>query len=89
MRTKARWSSMPTLTVFLISVHRALLLAGQETSASTLSWFILEIARHPESQERIRNEVVAIFRRIDSSGAELSSADLDDMAYTQAALKVS
>lgn len=67
----------------------SLLLAGQETTASTLSWFLLEIARHPESQERIRAEVAAIFRRIDGSGAELSTADLDSMAYTQAALKES
>ena len=69
-------------------MHSALLLAGQETSASTLVWFLLEIARHPESQERVREEVGAMFRRIDASGAELSTADLDSMTYTQAALKV-
>ncbi|KAI9458346.1 cytochrome P450 [Lactarius psammicola] len=67
----------------------ALLLAGQETTASTLTWFLWEIARHPESQERIREEIAAVYRRTDASGAELSTADLDGMAYTQAALKES
>ncbi|KAF8259373.1 cytochrome P450 [Lactarius quietus] len=67
----------------------SLLLAGQETTASSLSWFLLEIARHPESQERIREEVATVFRRADANGVELSTADLDSMAYTQAALKES
>ncbi|KAH9074981.1 cytochrome P450 [Lactarius deliciosus] len=67
----------------------ALLLAGQETTASTLTWFLWEIARHPESQERIREEVAAIYKRTGASGAELSAADLDSMAYTQATLKES
>ncbi|KAI9440898.1 cytochrome P450 [Lactarius indigo] len=67
----------------------ALLLAGQETTASTLNWFLWEIARHPESQGRIREEIAAIYKRTGGSGAELSAADLDGMAYTQAALKES
>jgi len=69
-------------------MHRAILLAGQETSASTLIWFLWEIARHPESQTRMRDEVATVYRRIDANGAELSVADLDSMTYTQAALKV-
>lgn len=62
------------------------MLAGQETTASSLNWLLWEIARHPESQERIRKEVSAAYRR--ANGAELSVADLDSMTYTQAALKV-
>ena len=69
-------------------MHRSLLLAGQETTASTLNWFLWEIARHPESQERIREEITTVYRRADASGVELTVADLDGMAYTQAALKV-
>lgn len=67
----------------------SLLLAGQETTASTLTWFLWEIARHPESQERIREEIATIYRRTDTSGVELSTADLLNMEYTQAALKES
>jgi len=69
-----------------VRCYRSLLLAGQETTASTLSWFLWEMARHPESQERIREEIAAVYRRV--NGAELSIADLDSMAYTQATFKV-
>ncbi|KAH9958826.1 cytochrome P450 [Russula dissimulans] len=65
----------------------SLLLAGQETTASSLAWFLWEIARHPESQERIREEISAVYRR--TNGAELSVTDLDSMTFTQAALKES
>jgi len=67
-------------------VTRALLIAGQETTASSLPWFLWEIARHPDSQERIREEISAVYRR--ANGAELSVADLEGMTFTQAALKV-
>jgi cytochrome P450 len=72
--------------VTFVRCCRSLLLAGQETTASTLSWFLWEMARHPESQERIREEIAVVYRRV--NGAELSIADLDSMAYTQAAFKV-
>ncbi|KAH9968439.1 cytochrome P450 [Lactifluus volemus] len=65
----------------------ALLLAGQETTASSLSWFFWEMARNPESQERIREELAARFMQ--SNNGELTVADLDSMTYTQAALKES
>ena len=62
------------------------MLAGHDTTASTFSWFLWEIAKHPESQERIRMEVAA-FRK--QKGEEPpTAADLDSMTYTQAALKV-
>jgi len=65
----------------------SLLLAGQETTASSLAWFLWEIARHPESQERIREEISAVYSR--ANGAELSVADMESMTFTQAALKES
>jgi len=74
------------MVVTFVHCCRALLLAGQDTTASTLSWFLWEMARHPESQERIREEIAAVYRR--ANGAELSIADLDSMTYTQAAFKV-
>jgi cytochrome P450 len=67
-------------------VIRSLLLAGQETTASSLAWFFWEIARHPGSQERIREEISAAYQR--ANGAELSVADMESMTFTQAALKV-
>jgi len=63
-----------------------ILLAGHDTIATTLTWFLWEIASHPESQERIRAEIKAFRAR---KGEEQPSVmDLDNMAYTQAALKV-
>ena len=44
------------------------------------------MARHPESQECIREELAA--RYMQSNNGELTVADLDSMTYTQAALKV-
>ena len=44
------------------------------------------MARHPQSQERIREEITNVYRRV--NGAEPSIADLDGMTYTQAAFKV-
>jgi alkylphenol/PAH-inducible cytochrome P450 monooxygenase len=62
------------------------MLAGHETTATTLSWFLWEIAKHPESQERIRTEVAAF--RMHKGEEPPTASDLDNMTYTQAALKV-
>lgn len=50
-----------------------------------MAWFFYEIATRPEAQERIRQEIAAVRARSDD---EFTAADLDSMAYTQAALKV-
>jgi cytochrome P450 len=63
-----------------------ILLAGHDTIATTLTWFLWEIASHPESQERIRAEIKAF--RAQKGEEQPSVMDLDNMAYTQAALKV-
>lgn len=63
-----------------------LLLAGHDTIANTSSWFLWEVAKHPESQGRIRAEIAAF--RAKKGEAQPSIADLDNMTYTQAALKV-
>ena len=51
-----------------------------------MAWFFYEVATHPEAQERIRQEIAAVRAR--SSEEEYTTADLDSMIYTQAALKV-
>jgi cytochrome P450 len=62
-----------------------LLFAGHDTSANTLGWYLYEIARNPESQERVRAEIAVI--RAKKGGDILSATDLDSMAYTLATLK--
>ncbi|KAI0263463.1 cytochrome P450 [Gloeopeniophorella convolvens] len=64
-----------------------LLMAGHETTANTLTWFFWELSKHPDVQTRIREEVRAA--REANGGEEFSAADLDGMAYTQAAMKES
>ncbi|KAI0306242.1 cytochrome P450 [Multifurca ochricompacta] len=64
-----------------------LLLAGHDTTANTLTWFFYEVARHPDAQERIRQEIAVVRARTNSE--EYTTSDLDSMVYTQAALKES
>ncbi|KAF9019066.1 cytochrome P450 [Hymenopellis radicata] len=52
----------------VLSQMATLILAGHETSATTLTWILYELSRHPEHQERIRKEVAAIRDRLGDSG---------------------
>jgi alkylphenol/PAH-inducible cytochrome P450 monooxygenase len=67
-------------------VRSTLLFAGHDTTANTLTWYLWELAKYPESQERVRAEIIAT--RAKNGGQELSIADLDSMTFTQATLKV-
>jgi len=71
-------------------IARTILLAGHETSATTLCWIILELARHPHVQTRLRKEIreteAAIHAR---GGSDFTASDLDGMSYLNAVLKVS
>jgi hypothetical protein len=63
--------------------------AGHETTANTLCWTLLELARHPEVQSRLRIEIRAAEREARSRGvSELSTTELDNMPLTLAVIKV-
>ena len=66
--------------------HSTFLSAGQGTTATTLVWYFYAIAKHPEAQARIREEIALVRARVD--GEEFTVADLDSMVYTLATLKV-
>ncbi|OJA15903.1 hypothetical protein AZE42_11499 [Rhizopogon vesiculosus] len=72
----------------LYALMRTILLAGHETTSNTISWALLELARHPEMQSRLRAEIreteVAIHARGDT---EFTVTDLDDMTYATAFIK--
>ncbi|KAH8662318.1 cytochrome P450 [Xylariales sp. PMI_506] len=55
----------------------AVLLAGRDTTAATLSWAVYELSRYPEKYRRLRNEV------LDTVGRENTPtyADLKNMMY--------
>ncbi|KIM40378.1 hypothetical protein M413DRAFT_446565 [Hebeloma cylindrosporum] len=72
----------------MISQMRTILLAGFETTATALSWCILEVARHTSVQDRLRREIRAKEREIKARGdTEFTSNDFDAMPYLQAVLK--
>lgn len=69
---------------------RTILLAGHETSATTLCWVLLELARHPEVQQRLRDEIRETERAVRARGAsDFSASDLDNMQYLHAVIKES
>ncbi|KAF8814485.1 cytochrome P450 [Phlegmacium glaucopus] len=74
----------------IVSQMRALLIAGYETTASSLSWTLLEMARHPEMQTRLREEIQDMERKIRTRGdSEFSANDFEGMPYLTAVIKES
>lgn len=71
--------------------HSTLLLAGHETSSTSLNWILYELAQHPEAQRKVREEIQALRAESDSASpnGDLSVGDLDNMPYTQAVIKAS
>ncbi|KAF9484508.1 cytochrome P450 [Pholiota conissans] len=74
----------------MLAQMRTILLAGHETSATTLCWVLLEIARHPDVQKRLRDEIRSTEQAIKArGGSDFTAADLDNMAYLSAVMKES
>lgn len=53
-------------------------LAGFETSSTTMSFVLYNLARHPEVQERVRNEILEAIKRHDN---ELTYEAIMEMTY--------
>lgn len=67
----------------------ALTLAGHETTASTVSWLLYELANHPDFQDKIREEIVQKRSELIARGdPDFSMEDLESMESLQAAIKV-
>ncbi|OSC97587.1 cytochrome P450 [Trametes coccinea BRFM310] len=72
----------------IVSQMRTILLAGQETTSNTLSWALMELAKQPHIQSRLRAEIHAMERKIRERGdADFTVADFEAMPYLQAVLK--
>ena len=54
------------------------LLAGYETSASTLTFALYELALHPEIQQSLRAEIMQVLRKHDG---KLTYDGIQDMSY--------
>ncbi|KAK0445342.1 cytochrome P450 [Desarmillaria tabescens] len=59
------------------------ILAGHDTTANAIAWLLYELARHPDDQIRIRDEI----RQVQLSEEVLTSNDYDSMPFLNAAIK--
>ncbi|KIP03776.1 hypothetical protein PHLGIDRAFT_31651 [Phlebiopsis gigantea 11061_1 CR5-6] len=72
----------------MVSQMAALMLAGHETTANTVSWLLWELAKHPEFQEKLRVEIVQKRSEVIARGdADFAMEELESMRYLQAAMK--
>ncbi|KAG6920069.1 hypothetical protein DXG01_010137 [Tephrocybe rancida] len=73
----------------MLAQMRTILLAGHETSATSLCWVLLELARNPEFQQRLRAEIRATEIATGRRYSSFTASDLDGMQYLAAVLKES
>lgn len=71
----------------MIAQMRTLMFAGHETTANTLSFSLLELARHPDIQTRLRAEIKEAIQRSDSGQTYLDMSELENMTYLGAVIK--
>jgi cytochrome P450 len=61
-----------------------------DNPAPQMTYGLWELARRPEIQEKLREEVTATYNAIRARGKEdFTPGDIDGMAYTNAVVKVS
>nr|BAL05189.1 cytochrome P450 [Phanerodontia chrysosporium] len=72
----------------MVSQMATLTLAGHETTANTITWLLYELAKHPEYQQKMREEIAVKRAEINARGdADFTMDDLESMQYLHAALK--
>ena len=63
--------------------------AGHETTSSTISWLLWELAKHPEFQEKLREEIIDKKAEVSARGDQYFSVDdMETMELLQASLMV-
>lgn len=69
--------------------NSTILLAGHETSATSLCWVLLELARNPDVQRKLRQEIRTTEQAIHARGDDdFTANDLETMPYLTAVIKV-
>ncbi|KAG2746095.1 cytochrome P450 [Suillus brevipes Sb2] len=72
----------------LFAQMRTILFAGHETTSNTISWGLLELARQPKIQSRLRAEIWETEAAVHARGdMDFTIADFDAMPYTTAVMK--
>ncbi|KAF7362479.1 PseudoU-synth-2 domain-containing protein [Mycena venus] len=73
----------------LLSQMRTIIMAGHETTANSFSWAVLELARQPKIQSRLRSEIRSMERMVQARGSyEFTTTDIESMPYLLAVVKV-
>ena len=68
---------------------QTLTLAGHETTANTVSWLLWELAKHPDYQAKLRDEIKAGRQKMLARGEiRFTTEDLDNMSLLNNAIKV-
>jgi len=67
-----------------------MILAGHETTGSTSVWMFYELARHPDQQQRVWQEIDELRKRKLENGEEegFTAHDYDSMPFFNAFIKV-
>ncbi|THU75383.1 cytochrome P450, partial [Dendrothele bispora CBS 962.96] len=73
----------------VLSQMATIILAGHETTASTMTWMLYELARHPEDQRRVREEIQDLRKRKREArqDEEFNSNDYDSMKFFNVVIK--
>ncbi|KAJ7869952.1 cytochrome P450 [Mycena olivaceomarginata] len=72
----------------MLAQMQTIMLAGHETTATTMSWTLFELTKHPDVQAKLRAEIQATESAIHARGdTEFTAADFESMAYTTAVMK--
>jgi len=72
----------------ILSQIATLLVAGHDTTASSLTWLLYELSKHPEDQQRIRDEIKAARANVEARGDnDLLPSDFNNMDFTNAVIK--
>ncbi|KIJ43513.1 hypothetical protein M422DRAFT_169834, partial [Sphaerobolus stellatus SS14] len=77
--------NLMSLSKLELNVFRTLLLAGHETTASTMAWLLYELSRHQDLQDKLRKEIKESRRHRGSE--ELTTQVFESMPLLQAILK--
>ncbi|KAF8900292.1 cytochrome P450 [Gymnopilus junonius] len=70
----------------LLSQMATIMLAGHDSTAMSLSWLLYDLARNPEDQKRVREEVLAMKAQSPTPDC-LGVNDFEAMTFTNAVIK--
>ncbi|KAF1952980.1 cytochrome P450 [Byssothecium circinans] len=70
----------------LVNQLMTFLAAGHETTASALTWAVYLLCKYPSAQRKLRDEILASLPAINDPETQVSSTDIDHLAYLNAVL---